>query len=111
MLLDSFKRDIINQLVVADDGRVLRNPLSPYFRAFTGAFSADTPFTFYFEVKNKPVMFVYDSTPITARSSRAVFNLLGFNSPPFRAIQLGVWGICSPTKTKFSMRNLQYLAL
>ncbi|GHV57535.1 hypothetical protein AGMMS49579_23540 [Spirochaetia bacterium] len=35
------------------------------------------------------------------------FNLLGFNSPPFRAIQLGVWGICSPTYVKISTRNLQ----
>jgi hypothetical protein len=73
MLLDSFKRDIINQLVAADDGRVLQNPLTPYFRAFTGVFDPRMPFTFYFEVKNKPVMLVYDATPIAARSSRAIF--------------------------------------
>jgi hypothetical protein len=73
MVLDSFKRNIINQLVAADDGRVLHSPMEPYFRAFTGAFSADIPFTFYFEAKNRPVMFVYDPTPIAARSSHALF--------------------------------------
>jgi hypothetical protein len=31
------------------------------------------PFTFYFEAKNTPILFVYDSTPVAARSSRAVF--------------------------------------
>ncbi|GHV74753.1 hypothetical protein AGMMS49940_20550 [Spirochaetia bacterium] len=76
MLLNSFKKDIINQLIAADgadEGRVLDNPLAPYFRAFTGAFDPRMPFTFYFEVKNKPVLFVFDDKPNEARSSRAVF--------------------------------------
>jgi hypothetical protein len=73
MLLDAFKRNIINQIVAADDGRELHDPVEPYFRAFTGAFSPDMPFTFYFEAKNRPLMFVYDATPIAARSSHALF--------------------------------------
>jgi hypothetical protein len=31
------------------------------------------PFTFYFEAKNKPVLFVFDAKPNEDRSSRAVF--------------------------------------
>jgi hypothetical protein len=73
MFLDSFKKSVINQLIAADDGRRLREPLEPYFRAFTGAFEPDMPFTFYFEAKNKPLMLVYDATPIPARSSHAAF--------------------------------------
>jgi hypothetical protein len=73
MLLDTFKRTVINQLIAADDGRVVQDPLEPYFRAFTGAFKPDMPFTFYFEAKNKPLMFVYDATPVAARSSHAAF--------------------------------------
>jgi hypothetical protein len=73
VFLDSFKRSVINQLIAADDGRVLHDPLAPYFRAFTGAFEPDMPFTFYFEAKNKPLMLVYDATPIPARSSHAAF--------------------------------------
>jgi hypothetical protein len=63
----------LNQLVAIDDGRVLHNPLESYFRAFSGAFSTGMPFTFYFEARNLPLLFVYDPTPIAARSSRAVF--------------------------------------
>jgi hypothetical protein len=73
VFLDTFKRTVINQLVAVDDGRVLRDPLEPYFRAFTGAFDPDMPFTFYFEATNKPLMLVYDATPIAARSSHAAF--------------------------------------
>jgi hypothetical protein len=73
MFLDTHKKTVINQLIAADDGRVLRDPLEPYFRAFTGAFDPDMPFTFYFEAKNKPLMLVYDATPIPARSSHAAF--------------------------------------
>jgi hypothetical protein len=73
MFLDSLKKSIINQLIAAADGHVLRDPLEPYFRAFTGAFEPDMPFTFYFEAKNKPLMLVYDATPIPARSSHAAF--------------------------------------
>jgi hypothetical protein len=73
MLLNSFKKDIINQLVAAEEGRILNNPLGPYFRAFTGVFDPRMPFTFYFEVKNKPVMFVFDAKPNEDRSSRAIF--------------------------------------
>ncbi|AEF85111.1 hypothetical protein TREPR_0031 [Treponema primitia ZAS-2] len=73
MFLDLFKKNIINQIVAADDGRVLHSPVEPYFHAFTGEFSQGMPFTFYFEEKNKPIMFVYDSTPIDRRSSHALF--------------------------------------
>jgi hypothetical protein len=73
MFLDSFKRNVINQLVAMDDGRELHDPAEPYFRAFTGAFEPDMPFTFYFEARNRPVMFVYDPTPIPARASHAAF--------------------------------------
>jgi hypothetical protein len=73
MYLDTFKKNIINHLVAADDGGELHTPLEPYFRAFTGAFSPDMPFTFYFEARNKPLLFVYDATPIDARSSHALF--------------------------------------
>jgi hypothetical protein len=73
MFLNSFKRTVINQLIAADDGRVLRDPLEPYFHAFTGAFEHDMPFTFYFEARNKPLMLVYDATPVPARSSHAAF--------------------------------------
>jgi hypothetical protein len=73
MLLDIFKRTVISHLVAADDGRELHDPMEPYFRAFTGAFDPDMPFTFYFEFKNKPIMLVYDATPIDRRSSHAAF--------------------------------------
>jgi hypothetical protein len=73
MLLDPFRKNVINHLIAAEEGRELHDALEPYFRAFTGVFSADMPFTFYFEDKNKPVMFVYDATPIDRRSSHAAF--------------------------------------
>jgi biotin operon repressor len=73
MFLDSFKRNVINQIVATDDGRELHDPLEPYFRAFTGVFDPGMPFTFYFEARNRPVMFVYDPTPIPAHASHAAF--------------------------------------
>jgi hypothetical protein len=73
MFLDRFKRSVINHLVAAEDNRDLHDKLEPYFRAFTGAFASDMPFTFYFEAKNKPLMLVYDATPIPIRSSHAAF--------------------------------------
>ena len=73
MLLDPFKKNIINHLIAAGEGRTLEGPLDAYFRAFTGAFEPDMPFTFYFEAKDKPVLFVYDATPIDRRSSHAAF--------------------------------------
>jgi hypothetical protein len=73
MLLDFFKKNIINHLVAADDNREIHDGLEHYFRAFTGAFELDMPFTFYFEARNKPLMLVYDSTPIPARTSHAAF--------------------------------------
>jgi hypothetical protein len=73
MFLDSFKKDVINNIVAAEDGTVLHSKLKPYFRAFTGAFAPGMAFTFYFEATNKPVMFVYDPTPIDRRSSHALF--------------------------------------
>jgi hypothetical protein len=73
MLLDFFKKNIINHLVAADSSREIHDGLEHYFRAFTGAFEPDMPFTFYFEARNKPLMLVYDTAPIAARSSRAAF--------------------------------------
>ncbi|GHV66276.1 hypothetical protein AGMMS49928_00570 [Spirochaetia bacterium] len=73
MLLNTFKKDIINQLAAIDEGRILNNPLAPYFRAFTGAFDPRMPFTFYFELKNKPLLFIFDAKPNEDRSRRIVF--------------------------------------
>ncbi|GHV57952.1 hypothetical protein AGMMS49579_24580 [Spirochaetia bacterium] len=73
MFLDTFKKDVINNIITAEDGGVVHNKLKPYFRAFTGAFTPGMSFTFYFEATNKPVMFVYDPTPIDRRSSHASF--------------------------------------
>jgi hypothetical protein len=73
VFLDPFKKNIINHLVAAEDNREIHDGLEHYFRAFTGAFEPDMPFTFYFEARNKPLMLVYDSTPIPARSSHAAF--------------------------------------
>jgi hypothetical protein len=73
MLLDPFKKNIINHLIAVGEGRTLGGPLEDYFRAFTGAFEPDMPFTFYFEARDKPILFVYDATPIDRRSSHAAF--------------------------------------
>jgi hypothetical protein len=73
VILNVFERNVINQIVAAEDGKPVNDPVQPYFRAFTGAFSADMPFTFYFENIRKPVMLVYDPTPISARSSHYLF--------------------------------------
>jgi hypothetical protein len=71
--MDSLQKQVINQLAARDGISVGRNPVAPYFRAFSGAFLADMPFTFYFEAVHKPVMFVYDPTPVAARSSHYLF--------------------------------------
>jgi hypothetical protein len=76
MFLDSLKKTIINQLIAADDGYMLHDPLEPYFRAFAGAFDPDMPFTFY--------------------------SWKGFNTPPLWGVKLGVRGICSPAYAKIS---------
>ncbi|GHU72180.1 hypothetical protein FACS189450_09490 [Spirochaetia bacterium] len=73
MFLDTFKKDIIDNIIAASEGGAVHNKLKPYFRAFTGTFTPGTSFTFYFEAVNKPVMFVYDPTPIAHRSGRAEF--------------------------------------
>jgi hypothetical protein len=73
MLLNGFKKNVINQLVAIEEGRALHNAVEPYFRAFTGDFSPNMPFTFYFEATGRPVMFVYDATPVAARSSHYLF--------------------------------------
>jgi hypothetical protein len=73
MFLDPFRKNIINNLIAAEEGRTLEGPMGAYFRAFTGAFEPDMPFTFYFEARDKPVLFVYDATPIDRRSSHAEF--------------------------------------
>jgi hypothetical protein len=73
MSIDSFKRNIINHLIAGAEGRTLQDTLTPYFRAFTGAFDPGMAFTFYFEAKNRPLLLVYDPTPVPVRSSRAAF--------------------------------------
>jgi hypothetical protein len=73
MFLDPFKKNVINHLIAACEGRTLEGPMGAYFRAFTGAFEPDMPFTFYFEERDKPILFVYDATPIDRRSSHARF--------------------------------------
>jgi hypothetical protein len=73
MFLNSFKRSVINQIIASDDNRIVQDSLEHYFRAFTGAFESNMPFTFYFEAQNKPLMLVYDATPIPARSSHTAF--------------------------------------
>jgi hypothetical protein len=73
MFLNSFKKSIINHLIANNEGREVRDALTPYFRAFTGAFDPGMAFTFYFEAKNRPLLLVYDPTPVAVRSSRAAF--------------------------------------
>jgi hypothetical protein len=73
MFIDSFKRSIINHLIAGAEGRTVQDTLTPYFRAFTGAFDHGMVFTFYFEAKNRPLLLVYDPTPVPVRSSRAAF--------------------------------------
>jgi hypothetical protein len=73
MFLDPFKKNVINHLIAAEEGRPLAGPMGAYFRAFTGAFEPEMPFTFYFEERDKPTLFVYDATPIDRRSSHAAF--------------------------------------
>jgi hypothetical protein len=64
MFLNSFKKSIINQLIAIDERREVCDALTPYFRAFTGAFDPGMAFTFYFEAKNRPLLLVYDPTPV-----------------------------------------------
>jgi hypothetical protein len=73
MFLDPFKKNVINHLAATGAGRPFADPMGTYFRAFTGAFEPDMPFTFYFEERDKPILFVYDATPIDRRSSHAAF--------------------------------------
>jgi hypothetical protein len=73
MFLDPLKKNVINHLAATETGRIAVDPLGAYFRAFTGAFEPDMPFTFYFEERDKPILFVYDATPIDRRSSHAAF--------------------------------------
>jgi hypothetical protein len=73
MFLNSFKKSVINQLIAINEHREVRDALTPYFRAFTGAFDTGMAFTFYFEAKNRPLLLVYDPTPVSVRSSRAAF--------------------------------------
>jgi hypothetical protein len=73
MFLDPFKKNVINHLAAAGEGRTFAGPMGAYFRAFTGAFEPDMPFTFYFEERDKPILFVYDATSIDRRSSHAAF--------------------------------------
>jgi hypothetical protein len=74
MELNNTKKEIINHLIAAHEGRSWGSKLSKYFRAFTGSFSPDMPFTFYFLTKTRPIMYVYDPRPANLRSSRSAFH-------------------------------------
>jgi hypothetical protein len=71
--LTSTQKEIVHHLIAAHEQRPWGSKIAPYFRAFTGAFSPDMPFTFYFLSANHPIMYVYDPRPAEQRSSRAVF--------------------------------------
>ena len=74
MNLTNTQKEIINHLTTLHEGSAYTNKLSPYFRAFSGNFSPDMPFTIYFTSETRPVMYVYDPLPGNLRSSRAVFH-------------------------------------
>ena len=74
MELNNTKKEIINHLIAARERRPWGSKLYKYFRAFTGTFSPDMPFTFYFVTETRPVIYVYDPRPADKRSSRAVFH-------------------------------------
>jgi hypothetical protein len=73
LTLTNTQKEIINHLIAAHEKRPWGSKIAPYFRAFTGAFSPDMPFTFYFLSVNHPIMYVYDPRSSEQRSSRAVF--------------------------------------
>ena len=68
------QKEIINHLVALHEGKIVESKLSKYFRAFTGEFSPDMPFTFYFVSETRPIMYVYEPLPGNKRSSRDVFH-------------------------------------
>jgi hypothetical protein len=73
MELSPIKKEIINHLIAAHEKRPWGSKLAQYFQAFTGAFSSNMPFTFYFLSANHPIMYVYDPRPAEQRSSRKIF--------------------------------------
>jgi hypothetical protein len=75
LTLTNTQKEIINHLIAAHEKRPWGSKITPYFRAFTGAFSPDMPFTFYFVSPTRPVMYVYDPRHGGQRSSREVFHL------------------------------------
>ncbi|MDR1031425.1 MAG: hypothetical protein LBL76_11215 [Treponema sp.] len=74
LTLTSTQKEIINHLIAAHEQRPWNSQIATYFRAFTGAFHADMPFTFYFLAVNHPIMYVYDPRVPDKRSSREVFH-------------------------------------
>ena len=82
MELNNTKKEIINHLIACHEGRTWGSKLSKYFRAFTGDFSPDMPFTFYFVSETRPVMYVYDPRPGDKRSSRAIFHAECYRKKP-----------------------------
>jgi hypothetical protein len=74
MELNAAKKEIVNHLIAAHEGKPWGSGLSKYFRAFSGAFSPDMAFTFYFITETRPVMYVYDPRPADKRSSRPAFH-------------------------------------
>jgi hypothetical protein len=73
LAVTSTQKEIIHHLIAAHEKRPWGGKIARYFRAFTGAFHTDMPFTFYFLSANHPIMYVYDPRPAEQRSSRAVF--------------------------------------
>jgi hypothetical protein len=58
MELNAAKKETVNHLIAAHEGRPWGSRLSKYFRAFSGAFSPDMDFTFYFVTETRPVMYM-----------------------------------------------------
>jgi hypothetical protein len=54
MELNAAKKEIVNRLIAAQEGRPWGSGLSKYFRAFSGAFSPDMYLTFYFVTGTRP---------------------------------------------------------
>jgi hypothetical protein len=73
LTLTSTQKEIIHHLIAAYEKRPWGSKIAKYFRAFTGAFSPDMSFTFYFLSANHPIMYIYDPRPAEQRSSREVF--------------------------------------
>jgi hypothetical protein len=72
--LTKTEKEVVNYLIAKNEG--IQPPLLriyKYLQAFTGSFSPDMPFTFYFFDERKPIMYVRDMTKPHERSSHTAF--------------------------------------